>query len=142
VHRKLLLAAVVLGIVLFTARYASAPQPGPDTTGREIVFTREAEPAPLSAPLSPLTELQNSLDAVSQAAVEADWRKAGQGLQDLQCLWESLRPRSAESLEMERQMGQLLQALQEAVWGQDEQGVLEAAQELTRLVGLLSNQGL
>jgi hypothetical protein len=43
---------------------------------------------------------------------------------------------------MERQMGQLLQALQEAVWGQDEQGVLEAAQELTRLVGLLSNQGL
>ena len=74
--------------------------------------------------------------------MEADWRKAGQGLQDLQRLWESLRPRSAESLEMERQMGQLLQALQEAVWGQDEQGVLEAAQELTRLVGLLSNQGL
>ena len=39
-HRKLLLA-IVLGIVLFTARYASAPQPGPDTTGREIVFTRK-----------------------------------------------------------------------------------------------------
>ena len=136
-YRKLLLAAVVVLLGALSVRVLVAPRQGPKVPGREIVFIQEGSPAPLSAPNRPLGKLQDALDAVSQAAVQANWPQAARALQEMQGIWESLRPRDTGSLQWEEKIERLLKELQQSVWARDSQGVLQSAQELTGLLGRL-----
>ncbi|HHW71853.1 MAG TPA: hypothetical protein GX393_01330 [Firmicutes bacterium] len=137
-QQKLVTALLFLGVAVLTARFLLAHAPSPQAPGREIVFTREAVPAPSSTSLSPLDQLQATLDAVSRAALEGDWLQADQLLQELEGSWLGLQPRGAGVLQAERQIDELLRTLQKAVWGKDTSGVLQAAQELTRLFARLT----
>jgi len=135
VYRKLLVAALALGLTLLTARFLFTPPEHLQTPGREIVFIQDGTPTPLRVARSPLAELQGVLDAVSKAALDEDWPAASRSLRELQRLWAELMPGANGSLQTGREMEQLLQSLQQAVWGQEQQRVLEAAQELTRIMG-------
>lgn len=136
-NRKLLAAAVVLGLALLAATFRFASQRPQPTPGREILFLQEEAPTPLSVTKRPLAELQDRLDALSQAALEGSWPQALRLQQQLQELWERLRTQGQGRLDMERRIDELLQTLQQAVLSQDGRGVLQTAQELTGLIGRL-----
>ena len=61
-RRRLMLAALVLGLVLLAGRFLATPRKSSPAPAREIVFTREAAPAPYSAAEGPAAELQSLLD--------------------------------------------------------------------------------
>lgn len=136
-RRRLMLAALVLGLVLLAGRFLATPRKSSPAPAREIVFTREAAPAPYSAAEGPAAELQSLLDSVSQAALAGDWQKAVRTVQDLQRRWETLQPLSGGGLQMEEEIASHLQALQQAVWARNQQAVLQAGGELTKLLGRL-----
>lgn len=139
-RRKIFIFLVVLGVLTLGVRFfvnQGVPNQGPSGTG--VNFVEYAPLTPLGSVTSPLTELQNSVDRVSEAALKGHWTTASRAVEQLQQTWQRLRPNQANQLEIEEGIEKTIQTLHYNVWGKDQQGVLSSAQKLTDLIGQLAS---
>ena len=128
----LVLLIAVLGIRQLTQKPSSLGEPN----GSRIQFV-EFGPLPPESNVS-LASLQNSIDRVSEAALQGRWTSASREVQQLERLWNSVRTGGTERLEIEQSITNGIQTLYYNVLGRDEKGVLITGQKLTGFVSQLS----
>lgn len=138
-QRRLFLAVLVLAVLALSAKWlVDGEQKSPGIRTREISYSTEYSELPLSSSPSPATRLQAVLDQVAGEAKRGNWPGARLALRELESFWQSLRLGQAASLELEKEMDRGLEDLRQKVWAQDEEGVLQAAGELTKILRQLT----
>ncbi|HHY10319.1 MAG TPA: hypothetical protein GX528_07115 [Firmicutes bacterium] len=136
-RRLLLLFTLVIAVVLFGVFPGRAPQKK-DESRQEVQFLRFEPSAPAPAGLTPLWNLQNHIDEISEAALQKDWALASQRLLDLEDAWANLGAKRKKQLAVEQEISRAIDELRFKVLSRSEREVLAAAQKLTRLVSELS----
>lgn len=139
-HRRTFIVVLVAAIMVLSANLWLSRENASDSPGsREInLVDYEQAPAPLNVATSRLSQLQTALDQVSEAAVNQKWSAAILAMQQLDNLWQSIKPGQVATLEAEKSIEQTMLNLWNHIWNEEEQGVLATAQRLTMLFSQLT----
>lgn len=138
-RRMIFIFLVVVGVLALGVRFLVNEKLASETPpGMEIQLVEYGSLNQLSTSNSPLAQLQDSIDGISEAALKGQWTMASGSVQQLEDMWRSLTPGGTGHLETEREVQMAIQTLYYNVWDQDEQAVLATAQKLTMLINQLS----
>ncbi len=138
-RRMIFIFLVVVGVLALGVRFFVNERLASETPpGMEIQLVEYESFNQLNTSESPIAQLQDSIDAISEAALKGQWTVASRSVQQLEDMWRSLTPSSTGRLETERQVQMEIQTLYYNVWDQNEQAVLATAQKLTMLFNQLS----
>ncbi|NLJ81110.1 MAG: hypothetical protein GX335_08805, partial [Firmicutes bacterium] len=102
-RRRMLVVLLILGIAILAARdFANRSPARTDPPGREIRFLQFNSLDPLLG--SPLAELQNSIDGISEAALRGHWFTASREQEELERIWLELKSQKKAGLEIEQEI--------------------------------------
>ncbi|NMB01173.1 MAG: hypothetical protein GX971_06590 [Firmicutes bacterium] len=139
-QRRLLTLVIVAGIMVLSVRFlVNRPTPNESPLGMELRLVEYNVPTtPLNTTTFPMTELQTTLDRVSEAALKGNWTMASSSVRELDDAWQRIKPQQTSTIQAERDIEKAILSLYSSVWNQDEQEVLSVAQRLTLLINALS----
>lgn len=137
-RRRLFLSLVVLGVLALGVKFLTGQGVISERNpGGEMRFVEYSPLTPQGTAKTPATQLQNSVDRVSEASLNGQWITASRAVQQLSDSWERFRPTNGKTLTIENDIENTIQTLRYNVWGQDQEGVLMTAQKLTGLISQL-----
>lgn len=125
IHGILIIFLLITTLALGFYQFSANPGPGMPAP-RSIQFNPQG-----AGQLSPSATLQNSVDRVSEAALNGQWSTAASEVNRLERTWQTIKPNRQTELIVDDEIERLIQNLHFNVWGRDVQGVLNTGQQLT-----------
>ncbi len=136
-RRKFVVLLIVVVALVVGSRMLPTREKFDDTPNRGRTNLVQYKPlTPLKNPT--LAELQNSVDLISESAMEQNWNTAMKDLSNLEQNWRRLQQNRPNELALEQEISLSIQNLHYNVYGQNQQEILKTAKRLTELIGRLS----
>jgi len=130
------LAALLVGVLVFSSRLSLSDRDSPQPLPQQVRLVEYLPDYPLAPtpPDHPLSDMQDLVDEIAEAAVQRQWEAATMAVDDLEETWEQGVFRQEEKLGIQREIGETIAELRRSVWARSEQSALQAAQRLTELI--------
>lgn len=141
-RRKIAIFLGLTGILIlaltFSGRLSLPRQESPKPPNDKVSLTEYLPQHPLTpSPNHPLSQMQDMVDQVSEAAARNEWHTAARSVERLEEAWERGMFKQERKLEIETEITDSIQSLRRHVWAQNKKGTLQAAQNLTELISRL-----